>query len=125
MTLQAHKFNLQFKTIPHMKKRTAHELTIRLTPQLDASKLPAELRTALAIILNEVQAHATPWRTREGAAEYLHATPSTVDRMVQQGRLKRHYLNGVPRFHRNDLDACFSEEKDGLRLFEHEEAKSV
>lgn len=45
------------------------------------------------------------WYTRLEAAEYLRVHPTTLDRYVRQGLLRRHKLRGVPhaRYSASDL----------------------
>ena len=45
------------------------------------------------------------WYTRLEAAEYLRVHPTTLDRYVRQGLLRRHKLRGIPhaRYSASDL----------------------
>lgn len=42
--------------------------------------------------------------TREGAAAYLDVSPRTLDKFQADGRLVPRDLDGMKRFHRDDLD---------------------
>jgi hypothetical protein len=44
--------------------------------------------------------------TRRQVAEYLAITVQTVDNFTRQGLLKKHYLNGLPRFKRDEVRAA-------------------
>ena len=48
----------------------------------------------------------TPWLTRQGVAEYLVIDTQTVDNMAADGRLRKHALGRVVRFHRHEVDAA-------------------
>ena len=50
----------------------------------------------------------TPWRDRDGAAQYMGISVGTVDRLVAEGVLRKWRMHGAPgvkRFHTDDLDA--------------------
>jgi excisionase family DNA binding protein len=43
--------------------------------------------------------------TRAGVAEYLDVNLQTVDNMAADGRLKKHKMGRIVRFHRDEVDA--------------------
>jgi excisionase family DNA binding protein len=48
----------------------------------------------------------SPWLTRAGVAEYLGINIQTVDNMAADGRLTKHVIGRVVRFHRAEIDAA-------------------
>ena len=74
-----------------------------------------ELAELVESFREELRAVASPWRTREAAAEYLGCTANFIDVMVAKGELERHYLHGSPRFKVSDLDAQIGKTKRALR----------
>jgi excisionase family DNA binding protein len=51
------------------------------------------------------------WLTRKEAAKYIPASPSSIDRWAQQGRLTKHRIGGVVRYDRNEIDQRFDLQK--------------
>lgn len=43
------------------------------------------------------------WLTRRQVAEYLNCTLATVDNYSRAGTLKKRYINGLPRFKREEV----------------------
>lgn len=69
----------------------------------------------------EIRNMTSPWLTREGAAAYLATSDGTIDRLAQQGKLPRKYLEGTvsPRFHKADLDRMITDTKAKIPFVSH------
>lgn len=50
---------------------------------------------------------ASPWLTKNEAAEYMRVHPRTIDDWAKAGRITRHRIEGLQsvRFRRDELDA--------------------
>jgi excisionase family DNA binding protein len=48
----------------------------------------------------------SPWLTRQGVADYLDIDIQTVDNWSAAGRLTKHAIGRVVRFHRDEVDAA-------------------
>jgi hypothetical protein len=44
--------------------------------------------------------------TRRQVAEYLAVTVQSIDNFTRQGLLRKHYINGLPRFKREEVRAA-------------------
>lgn len=65
-----------------------------------------------------MESETTTWMTRADVARHLRVHPSTVDRMVTDGRLTRYKLTGgeTARYKRDEVDGLLVAEPAG----EHE-----
>jgi len=52
------------------------------------------------------------WMTRKQVAGYLSICLSSVDNYTNKGILTKHYVSGVPRFHRDEVEAVLNQRKN-------------
>lgn len=47
------------------------------------------------------------WMSRQQVRDYLNISIATVDNWTRQGKLKKHFVGGVPRFKRDEVRKIF------------------
>ena len=58
----------------------------------------------------ELQQETLPeWVTRRQAAEYFGCSVVTIDNMHNSGVIRKHYINKLPRFKRDELKRAFEQ----------------
>ena len=78
---------------------TADDLTRIIEGVFDAKLAPLKEAITKGEELPELM-------TRRQVAQYLAVTVQSIDNFTRQGLLKKHYLNGLPRFKREEVRAA-------------------
>jgi hypothetical protein len=72
----------------------------------DFSQLISEIHELRALVLELGRAQASPWLTPEQAAARVGISRRTFSDRVASGFFLRHTVDGIPRYHRDEVDAA-------------------
>lgn len=92
-------------TSPSITLNFSSEVLALLRPKQAAAEI--DLLKVVEELKAEIKKQSKVWLTYDEAAEYAGLSKSTIITKCELKKIARHYLDDIPRIHRDDIDAAF------------------